>query len=334
MPISSILSTSPGKENVPAAQVPMAKAPAPKPATAAAPATKKRKSTDQLVPESEINPEDVDISGAVFNKNCDQVRRMINNFLDAGAMTKTAFAGAIGVSLKSLNGFLGEHGASKGSGSHAYPSAWEYFTRREYAGLKMPRKKLKTSAAPAPAAATSSTAAAASGSTTTASAGAASSATAAGGKPAFNSAGVDISGITLPGEETDSVPLFDSCDEIRRKINAHLKGPGVTQAQFCRDILAQFKSENRPTKLQGSQLARFRGMKGPTSGAKSTIFYGAYVFFEKIRIKEGKNKTNHRLEKEKEWPEGIEREYDSFTSFICLAGERPVLDKYGKLEFI
>lgn len=125
-----------------------------------------------------------------------------------------------------------------------------------------------------------------------------------------SSVGVDICSIHLEGEETDSVPIFDSCDEIRRKINAHLKKPGVTQAQFLRDILAQLhEGHSRPPKgLQSSQLARFRGMKGALAGASSPIYYGAYVLFEKARLAKGKPKTKHRLEMEKRWDQsGVER---------------------------
>ncbi|RYP58586.1 hypothetical protein DL769_008900 [Monosporascus sp. CRB-8-3] len=49
----------------------------------------------------------------------------------------------------------------------------------------------------------------------------------------------DISDVYLPGEVTDFVPVWDTCDEIRRKINVHLKTSGLPQAQFCRDLCAQ-----------------------------------------------------------------------------------------------
>jgi hypothetical protein len=112
------------------------------------------------------------------------------------------------------------------------------------------------------------------------------------------------------------VPVFDSCDEIRRKINAHLKKPGVTQAQFCRDLHAQLQGPSRPAKpFQGTQLTRFRNSKGALTGAKSLVFYAAYVFFEKMRIKEGKPKSKHRLEMEEEWGrEGIDRTVDGNSS--------------------
>lgn len=256
-------------------------------ASAAKPASRKRKSTEAGFPDlSSVDLEDIIVEDMPMTENCDQIRRKINRLLDSGAMTKTKFAGVIGVSTKSLSGFLGESGPFKGSGYAAYDGAWEYFKKLEVAGIKIPVKKAKTT--PSAGATTSAAATSASGS---------------------NSAGIDISDVHLPGEEEDNVPVYDTCDEVRRKVNAHLKKPGVTQAQFGRDILAQIHLD-RPASFQGSQIARFRGMKGPRTGATQAIFYGAYVFFEKIRIKEGKPKTKHREEMEKAWPGGFDRRHD------------------------
>ncbi|AEO66215.1 uncharacterized protein THITE_2114178 [Thermothielavioides terrestris NRRL 8126] len=193
-------------------------------------------------------------------------------------MTKTAFARAIGVSMHSLNGFLGVSGPYKGAGSATYGAAWEFFKKHEIAGVKLPDKKKQKTAGSNPAA-----------------------------------AAVDLSDIVLPGEEDDAVPVFETCDEIRKKISAYLKKPGVTQAQFCRDLYAQLKGPDRPaTVFQSSQLTRFRSAKGPLTGAKSPIFYAAYVFFEKLRIKERRPKSKHRLAMEDIWgPEGgLSRDHD------------------------
>ncbi|RYP61678.1 hypothetical protein DL769_007607 [Monosporascus sp. CRB-8-3] len=47
--------------------------------------------------------------------------------------------------------------------------------------------------------------------------------------------------IHLPGEEIDDVKVYGTCDEIRRKINEHLKIPGVAQAQFYRALYSQLR---------------------------------------------------------------------------------------------
>ncbi|EWZ33177.1 hypothetical protein FOZG_12938 [Fusarium oxysporum Fo47] len=67
----------------------------------------------------------------------------------------------------------------------------------------------------------------------------------------------DISEIHLEGEETGEVPIHDGYNEMHRKMNAHMKVTSVTQAQFCRDIYAQF---NAPTckGIQSKQLSDVR----------------------------------------------------------------------------
>lgn len=37
-----------------------------------------------------------------------------------------------------------------------------------------------------------------------------------------------ISGMELEGESDDMVEIYDSCDEVRRKVSAHLKKTGQT----------------------------------------------------------------------------------------------------------
>ena len=251
-----------------------------------APPSKKRKSDDALGGLSAMD--DIDLDGETITENCDQVRRKINRFLDCGEMGKGAFAETIGSSSTALNRFLSQSGRDKGSGSEVFLNAWAFFKKRDMMGLKMPTKKQKTAA--------------------NSTAGTKAKAGAKGG----SSAAVDISDIHLEGEEDDAVPVYETCDEVRRKINAHLKKPGVTQAQFCRDMYAQLHSEKKPGNIGSSQLTRFRNNKGPRAGSTSSVFYGAYVFFEKIRVKEGKPKSKHREEMERIWAKqgGFDREHD------------------------
>ncbi|KAK3329830.1 hypothetical protein B0H66DRAFT_634958 [Apodospora peruviana] len=220
------------------------------PAVKPAPASRKRKSTeDPAAAAAAVNLDEIDIEDMPMTENCDQIRRKINRFIDSGAMSKTAFAKEIG------------HGAMKGCNFAAYDAAWAYFKKREVAGLKILVKKPKLSAGEGDLPAT-------------ATAGSGAKATA---KKIINSADVDISD----------------------KINAHLMKPGVTQAQFCRDIHAELRGPKKPNSVQGSRLARFRGMKGAASGAKTLV-----------HIKEGKPKSKHRLEMEQQWPEGFRLDVD------------------------
>jgi hypothetical protein len=254
----------------------------------------KRKSDEADLPANPINLDDIDVEDMPVTDNCDQVRRKINRFLDNSGMKKGEFAKAIGLSTANLNRFLGQSGPYKGSGCVAYDAAWAFFKKREIAGLKMPTKKAKTAEGE-----TSGTKAS---------------------KKQTSTADVDISAIHLDGQEDDAVPVYDSADEIRKKINAHLKKPGVTQAQFLRDIYAELHGVERPARPpQSSQLEKFRGKKGARAGCTSVIFYGAYVFFEKIRIAQNKPKSKHREEMEDIWAPkgGFDREHDGRHGYVA-----------------
>ncbi|KAI5246596.1 hypothetical protein E4T43_02599 [Aureobasidium subglaciale] len=291
----------------------------------------KRKSTDASDLPT-IDLDDYDIPDGQAMDSCTVVRDKINRFLDAGEMKVGQFCDAIGVSGNAYRRFMAQNGE--------FANAWLFFKKREMAGLKIPTKKQKTAAANAG----------------TAKAGTASSAS-SGKKDAVT----DISFIHLDGEENDSVEVYDSCDEIRKKIAAHLRKPGVTAAQFCRDLLAQYHGEKKPSQIQSGQLTKFRGYKGADTGNTSCVFYAAYVFFEKMRLAEGKPKSKHRQEMERIWAgeggfdvtRGHHRGYGAFSfphlhsaefwvsnancecdRYLCLAGDNPVQDQFGRVHMM
>ncbi|ROW14977.1 hypothetical protein VPNG_03467 [Cytospora leucostoma] len=278
------------------------KAPAKTKPTTAKPAggnSRKRKSETTL--EDDIAAYIQDLSDIGWERmpvdlNCDQIRLRINRVIDSGIMKKGEFCDAIGSSHHSVNTFLHKSGPMQGIQSETFTNAWAWFKQRKLAGLKMPdvKKRQKKEAASTAAAPTNET-----------------------GPPAkktkASTAGSelpDLSGIHLYREETDSVLVYDTCDEIRKKITAHLKTPGLTQAQFCRGLYAQLHAP-KCKGIQSKQLADFRGKKGPVAGATSTVFYAAYVFFEKLRIAKGKPKSAHRHEMEDIYAgRGLDRTYD------------------------
>jgi hypothetical protein len=141
--------------------------------------------------------------------------------------------------------------------------------------------------------------------------------------------------IHLDGEETDSVPIYDSCDEVRRKVNAHLRKSDVTQAQFLKDLCALLHEGHRkPTKgFQSSQLARFRGMSGAVSGNTSAIYYVAYVFFEKERLAAKKPKSQHREDMEEAWAEeqGVDtKRVLNNMVYVCHSSQQIYTNSLGK----
>lgn len=270
-------------------------------AATGASSSRKRKAETSLSLEDEIaaykrNLDDIvdpDSFDDEIMPNCTTVRGRINKLFDGGIMTKAEFCRATGCNSNSLSNFLKAKGPMGGCNSSVYANGWRWLRQREAAGLKMPDvKKRQLQEAKAAGAGAS---------------GSKSSITTAASLP-------DISGIHLNGEEADSVSVYDTCDEIRKKINAHLKTPGLTQAQFCRDLYAQL---NAPTikSIQSKQLADFRAGKGSRTGAKSTVFYTAYVYFEKLRIAQGKPKSKHRETMEEIWMSrgGFDRDMDHRT---------------------
>jgi hypothetical protein len=130
----------------------------------------------------------------------------------------------------------------------------------------------------------------------------------------------NVSDIHLDGEGDGSVPVFDTCADIRRKISAHER-KGVTTKKA---MLEAFHASAR-------QYKTF--MKGSKSmqGAEKDIFYGAYVYFEKLRIKHGGKKGKKREEMEKIWaPNGVPREQND--RLLLFKGEHAFWNQYGQLE--
>ncbi|KAH9211739.1 hypothetical protein DL95DRAFT_369296 [Leptodontidium sp. 2 PMI_412] len=239
----------------------------------------------------EYDDDDSD-EGVYITQNCDQIRRKIHAFINSGEMKVGEFQKAIGVNSKGYSLFMGQSGRDKGSGSNTYIQAFKFFKKREEQGLKIaaPKKKTKTTA------------------------------------PAANG---DLDAIQLEGEADVSVPVFDSCDEIRKKIRAYLAASNSTQAEFLREIAKPYHDGR---KIQSKVLNDFLGKRGASAGNTSSVFYGAYVFFEKMRIRDGKAKSKHRQDMEKAHPgRGMDtkRRLDFVT---CRAGERPYEDSLGQLH--
>ncbi|KEQ79565.1 hypothetical protein M438DRAFT_283436 [Aureobasidium pullulans EXF-150] len=273
----------------------------------------KRKSTD--APPT-IHLDDFDVSEGQVMDSCTVVRGKIKRFLDSGEMRIGQFCDAIGVSQNAYRRFMAEKGQYGGMGCDTYQGAWEFFRKREMAGLKIPTKKQKTAAA----------------AKAGASAASAKSSTMIGKKDAVT----DISSVHLEGEDDDSVEVYDSCDEIRKKINAYLRKPGVTAAQLCRDLRDQYHSEKKPSQIQSGQLTKFRSYKGADTGNTSCVFYAAYVFFEKMRIAEGKPMSKHRQEMESIWGDsgGFNITRGHHRGYLCLGDEKPVQDQFGRIRMV
>ncbi|KIM93073.1 hypothetical protein OIDMADRAFT_46391 [Oidiodendron maius Zn] len=175
------------------------------------------------------------------------------------------------------------------SGSDIYYTAFKFFKRRELQGIKLPKKKVRLA-----------------------------------DKAIKN----NISCIYLEGEEDLSIPVYDSCDEIRKKIGVYLCKPSVTQAGFLHEI-AKVYSEGK--KIYIKVLNDFLGKGGTTSGNISSVFYSSYIFFKKLYISDKRPKSKHRVQIEREYPgEGIDTK-QRHDRFWYIEGEQPYKDKFGKI---
>jgi len=101
--------------------------------------------------------------------------------------------------------------------------------------------------------------------------------------------------VKLEGEDGDGIPVYDDCGEVRRKIRLLQKTPGWKVTEWLREIGG----------VNSNSYGRFMREKGKTDGASNGTYYGAYVYFEKVRIFEGKKKTATRRNNEMSHPNGF-----------------------------
>ncbi|TQN64928.1 hypothetical protein CSHISOI_10493 [Colletotrichum shisoi] len=141
----------------------------------------------------------------------------------------------------------------------------------------------------------------------------------------------DLSGIHLDGDEDMSVSIYDTCDTARTKIRAILKKDGVTKAAFLRALVRAAYPSGSTHKIAYNSLSDFMKKKGPTSGNTSSVFYAAYVFFEKLRIVTKKPKGKTRLEMELLWPDGFDTRAQ-MASYIVPTYATLTMDQYGKVH--
>ncbi|RSM18965.1 hypothetical protein CDV31_002288 [Fusarium ambrosium] len=292
------------KENSTAAKGASSK-PKPKPKSAAT-NSKKRKSDaneedlkEKLFPDDVEDIDDYDPRLDVITDTCNAVRRKIRNWTESGAQKVGEFQRTIGVSSKAYLSFMNRTGTWDGDNCDTYHKAHRFFKKRELQGLplKAPKPKKPKTAASVKAAAEA----------------------------------LDVSGVDeLPGEETGSVPIFDTCEEIRKKIRHVLARDGITQAAFIREIN---KSLPEGQSVSAANMRYFMGRKGPRDGNTNITFYAAYIFFEKKRIKAGKPKTDFREDMEAAWgPLGFDREHGANTHYIGSVDTVLAINRYGQVQ--
>lgn len=137
----------------------------------------------------------------------------------------------------------------------------------------------------------------------------------------------DISTVTLEGEDSDTVKVFDTCDMVRDKIRAFLEIPGMSSSAFLRAVAKNGRS------FQSGQMRRFLVKDGALDGNTCAIFLDAYIFFEKVRKLEGKCKSEDRKKMEQLHPDGIDTSR-SFNYVWTPPGKTFTVDNYAVLKLV
>ena len=109
--------------------------------------------------------------------------------------------------------------------------------------------------------------------------------------------------ISLPGESTESVPVYDTCNTVRAGITELLSpDPNMvpTRKPYTKKALAEQMGD-----ITSQSLQRFRDHTGgeDMSGAEMKAYYLGYVFLEKLRLYEGREKTEARIAAEDDFGE-------------------------------
>lgn len=144
---------------------------------------------------------------------------------------------------------------------------------------------------------------------------------------------LDVSNITLPGEDVGRVPVYETCNSIRTQIRAILKKPGMTQAGFCR-ALGKYGAVPDGKAPVPRQLTTFMEKNGPMKGNTNAVFYPSYVLFEKMRIRDGKDKSKFRKEMEEKHAKkgGVDIDVSTDRALWMHVSERAYTDRWGCLH--
>ncbi|GMF20766.1 unnamed protein product [Phytophthora fragariaefolia] len=229
--------------------------------------------------------------------NCRDIRLKIRSFLGAMNMTQAGFLKVIDVDARLYRRFMALKGPEEGSDNPTYKGAAIFFYRRELkekeeealrpketrsTGVGDTQKKLKLRVKPKEKKRQTT------------------EERQEKAKKARDSKELlrKIEEVELSDvDEEGCVPVYDDCDEIRRKIEEFLGEGLVTKAMFLCAL----------GNVNSNSLRRFMGLRRG-AGAANEVYRKAYAFFEKKRILDGEEKTVKRLANEDlQGPEGFPR---------------------------
>jgi len=126
-----------------------------------------------------------------------------------------------------------------------------------------------------------------------------------------------IESVEKKDDYDDNGPVFDDCNDVRKKITNFMKRGICTQSRFLKEIgSVQSNSYHKFMKEGPLQLA----------GASNSTYYKAYHWFEKLRIAEKEAKSKKRLQNEEENHDGFPLRHDDGRRWVPM-GFVPVRKK-------
>jgi hypothetical protein len=118
----------------------------------------------------------------------------------------------------------------------------------------------------------------------------------------------------------DYYVVYDSCPEIVTKIKTFLEIPGMTKAMLCSAL----------GNINNNSLGQF--LSGKKQDQCGNITYrAAYVFFEKLRILEGKGKSTKRLTNEAVNPNEVR--INTYCSYLTPALRSDTVPSLSSFHF-
>lgn len=275
----------------------------PEPASTSTP-TRKRTASARDNGEQDADDAASEVSSIDMNEDtsfnirwdCNQLRRRMKTYITNSDMNQTQFQKKLDVSAKSYRGFMNAKGPHGGMESNTFPAAHQFFAKREDRGYKQPRAKRRK----------------------------------------LSDADLRKSDAdqlpAIPGDKTGAVKVYDTCDDIRTKIDKYLAKTNLTKVAFARE-LSKCQGRGEPD-ITAAGLSKYQQKSGPLAGNSNRVFYAAYVYFEKLRVKEGKAKSKKRTEMERvHGAKGVmtDRPIENVHIFT-IGGVRPYVDKYAKIR--
>jgi hypothetical protein len=124
-------------------------------------------------------------------------------------------------------------------------------------------------------------------------------------------------------EPYEEGPVYDTCNEVRRKIRAYLRTGESTIAAFLRAC----------GNISHNSYQSFMSMKMPMQGSGNCLYPAAYHFFEKRRLAAHKPKSKLRLESEEAFPEGHSLEPYRNRCWV-YKDEVPVVNRLGQVHIM